>query len=218
MRTLLQKITSSILILVLFFGLGLIFNSSLIANEKLWIVVLATIIMSESQPVVKKPDLLNPSDGYSMLGIMIMGIVVTNLTVIEFAINIKPEEFSRFSYGDGIGIMMILGGLIFRIYAIRKLGKYFSNAAEIKTEHILYDKGIYGEIRHPSYTGAIICIIGTIVFLHAWHTMGISLAIIFFAYSYRIKKEEKNLTKYFGQNYKIYCQHTGSLFPKLIKK
>lgn len=216
MRTLLQKITSSILIVVSFFGLGLIFNSSLIANDKLWIVVLATIIMSESQPAVNKSDLLNPSDGYSMLGIMVMAIVVTNLTVIEFALNIKPEEFSIFSYGDGIGLMMIFWGLIFRIYAIRKLGKFFSNAAEIKTEHILYDKGIYRKIRHPSYTGAIICVIGTIIFLHAWHTMGISLVIIFVAYFYRIKKEEQNLIAYFGEKYAIYCQNTGSLLPKIF--
>jgi protein-S-isoprenylcysteine O-methyltransferase Ste14 len=214
MKTLLQKITSSILTLTALFGLGFIINVSLISNVHLWVVVIATILMFESQPKIDKADLFNPSDGYSMLGIIIMAVLVTNLTVVEFTLTKKAIE--TFNFTDALGIFMIFGGLIFRIYAIQKLGKYFSNAVEIKTKHQLFDKGIYGKIRHPSYTGAIICIIGTVIFLHAWHTMGVSLLMIFIAYFYRISKEEKNLTKYFGEKYTTYRQRTGSLFPKIF--
>jgi protein-S-isoprenylcysteine O-methyltransferase Ste14 len=148
-----------------------------------------------------------------MLGIMVMAIVVTNITVIEFGfLNDKQKDLNQLNI---FGFILIWGGLIFRIYSIRLLGNYFSNAAQIKTQHQLFQGGIYSSIRHPSYTGAISSIIGTVLWLDASQTLPISLFLIFVAYYHRITQEEKVLTIHFGKAYQEYCKRTGILFPKL---
>jgi protein-S-isoprenylcysteine O-methyltransferase Ste14 len=212
MKNALQFIISSTFTIVLLFGLGVYFNPSILLDFQIWVVVLATLVMFGTQPKLSKSDLFNPNDKYSMLGLSLMGIIVNNASVIHWANH--AHEFS-FSISKWISFLMIWGGLAFRIYAIQKLNIYFSNAVTIQNNHHLYDKGIYAKIRHPSYTGAIICIIGTIIWFEAWGSIGILLVLIFVAYCHRIVQEEKILGLYFGVKYKIYRQKTGPLLPKI---
>ena len=174
---------------------------------------MATLVMFGTQPKLSKSNLIDPNDKYSMLGLSFMGIIVNNLSVIDYALN-HHQEF-QLSISKVVGFVMIWGGLGFRVFAIRKLSKYFSNAVTIQTEHQLYDKGIYGKIRHPSYTGAIICIVGTIIWLESWSSLTVSLMLIFVAYRHRIIQEERILGLHFGRKYEVYRQKTGSLFPKI---
>jgi protein-S-isoprenylcysteine O-methyltransferase Ste14 len=212
MKKVFQFIISTILTIGLLFGLGFLSNPSVIFQYQIWVAIAATITMFATQPKVDKADFLNISDHYSMLGIMVMAIVVTNITVIEFGfLNDKQNELNPLSI---IGFIFIWGGLIFRIYSIRLLGNYFSNAAQIKNQHQLFQGRIYSLIRHPSYTGAISSIIGTVLWLNAWQTMPISLLLIFAAYYHRITQEEKVLTIHFGKEYQEYCERTGTLLPK----
>ena len=212
MKNALQFIISSTFTIVLLFGLGIYFNPSILLDFQIWVVVLATLVMFGTQPKLSKSDLFNPNDKYSMLGLSLMGIIVNNVSVTHWANH--AHEFS-FSISKWISFLMIWGGLAFRIYAIQKLNIYFSNAVTIQNNHHLYDKGIYAKIRHPSYTGAIICIIGTIIWFEAWGSIGILLVLIFVAYCHRIVQEEKKLGLYFGVKYKIYRQKTGPLLPKI---
>lgn len=214
MKNILQSSFSILFTLIILFGPGIFINSSITFHWQLWVVIMATVIMFAFQPKLSKSDFINPDDKFSMLGISIMAILVTNMSVIEWALSSKSS--SILSVIDGASLFMIWGGLAFRIYAIKTLKEYFSNAAEIQSEHKLFDKGIYAVIRHPSYTGAILTIIGTIIWLDAWKTFPFSLILIGLAYSYRIIQEEKMLAKHFGEKYRIYLQKTGALLPKFI--
>lgn len=213
MKKVFQCFISTILTLGLLFGPGFFYNPAIITDPQIWVVVLASVIMFSTQPEISKSDIFNSSDQYSMLGIMLMGIVVTNITVIEFGVLKKVNN--SMSFINIIGLLMISGGLIFRIHAINVLGKYFSNAAEIKDKHQLFEGNIYSVIRHPSYTGAISSIIGTILWLNSRQTLPISMCLVFLAYFHRITQEEKILSLHFGEKYREYCKRTGALLPKL---
>lgn len=214
MKNILQSSFSILFTIIILFGPGIFINSSITFHWQLWVVMVATIIMFASQPKLSKSDFINPDDKFSMLGISVMAILVTNMSVIEWALS--SERSSILNAVNGVSFFMIWGGLAFRIYAITTLKQYFSNAAEIQSEHKLFDKGIYAVIRHPSYTGAILTIVGTIIWLKSWNTFPFSLILIGLAYSYRIIQEEKMLTGHFGEKYRIYRQQTGSLLPKFI--
>jgi protein-S-isoprenylcysteine O-methyltransferase Ste14 len=212
MKKVFQFFISTILTVGLLFGLGFLSNSSVIFQYQIWVTIIATIIMFATQPKVDKVDFFNKSDRYSMLGIMVMAIVVTNFTVVEFGLlNEKQKILNPLNI---FGFLLIWGGLVFRIYSIRVLGKYFSNAAQIKNQHQLFKAGIYSVIRHPSYTGAISSIVGSVLWLNAWQTLPISLYLIFVAYYHRITQEEKVLMIHFGKEYQEYCKRTGMLLPK----
>ncbi len=213
MKNVFQFCFSTISTIGLLFGLGFILNPSVIFHYQIWVALLASIIMFATQPQLNKEDILNKSDGYSMLGIMLMAMVVTNITVYEYGRG--QGQFQTNNAVNYVGFFMIWTGMVFRIYAIKILGKYFSNVAQIKEEHKIYQEGIYAIIRHPSYTGAIMSIIGTVLWLSAWQTLPLSLYLIFVAYYHRITQEEKILTWHFGEEYVAYHRQTGALLPKI---
>jgi protein-S-isoprenylcysteine O-methyltransferase Ste14 len=203
---------SIIFTILILFGPGCATNPWILVQWQFYVVVLATAIMFGSQPPLTKADLLNPTDKYSMLGISVMAVLVTNFSVIEWALETDQYKVPRpINY---VGFCMIWGGLALRIFSITILSRYFSNAAKIQLGHQLIDKGIYGIIRHPSYTGAIITIFGTILWLNSLLTLPFSVMLIGLAYYHRISQEESLLTLHFGEKYRSYRRKTGSLLPK----
>jgi protein-S-isoprenylcysteine O-methyltransferase Ste14 len=200
--------------LVMCLGLGVFLQPNIVQMYPFMVVFMATLIGYISQPSVTKSELFNPSDGYSMFGILMMLLTVTNLSVIEFSLcsslNYSLDVFNI------IGFLLISAGLAIRIYAINILGIFFSNDVKIKVEHQLFDRDIYAYIRHPTYLGAILSIVGTSFWLESWQTFPIVLIITATAYYYRITQEEEILLRYFGNKYALYRQKTGCLFPKLF--
>jgi protein-S-isoprenylcysteine O-methyltransferase Ste14 len=213
MKKKIQSLISIILTIGILIGSGFIVNPAIVNDIQIWGVILALFVMFSTQPPVRKSDLLNPNDKYSMMGILVMAIIVYNIAVIEWAL--KTSHPFSISISSIIGFGMIWGGMALRVYAIKKLAYYFSNITEIKEGHQIIDVGIYGKIRHPSYTGAICTMIGTLVWLEAWNSFAICLGLIAFAYWHRITQEEQLLTKHFGEKYIQYCQKTGLLLPNV---
>jgi protein-S-isoprenylcysteine O-methyltransferase Ste14 len=76
-------------------------------------------------------------------------------------------------------------------------------------------KGVYSIIRHPQYLGAILAHIGFSFLLSALQSLLITPLIIalIFILSW---KEEKELTKEFGQEYKEYKKSVPMLIPKIF--
>lgn len=56
-------------------------------------------------------------------------------------------------------LLMVLGTLI-RLVSYKHLGRYFTFQLSIRKGHQLVTSGPYSIVRHPSYTGAWICMIG----------------------------------------------------------
>jgi protein-S-isoprenylcysteine O-methyltransferase Ste14 len=213
MKKALQTIITTILIIVVFFGFGIYQNPDSIFNFQILMLILATITMFETQPKLKKEDFKNPSDKYSMIGIALVSVLVMNANLFEWASNKSLSQ--SISFVNIIGFLMIWGGLAFRIYAIKKLGRFFAVVVKTQNDHELYDEDIYAYIRHPSYTGAIITIIGTVVWLASWKVLPFGILLIALAYYHRITQEEKVLEKDLGGKYTLYKQKTGVLLPKM---
>lgn len=211
MKNVIRMLPSMGAILILFFGLSYWIAPQAFRAYPLWVLVVSALVIFLTQPPIRKEDFSNRQDGYSMLGILVMAIVVTNLTCVDFCLFAFPD------YGFGLmnvlGLLMIFGGTAFRIYAIKVLALSFSNPVRVDDNHALYQAGIYGFVRHPSYLGAVVSIVGNIVWLESWRTAALSFFLIFMAYWYRIRQEEKALTAHFGEKYLDYRRKTGALLP-----
>jgi protein-S-isoprenylcysteine O-methyltransferase Ste14 len=82
-----------------------------------------------------------------------------------------------------IGALMATVGGYIRYCCFRALGRLFTFEMSIRDEHELITDGPYSIVRHPSYTGALLTVIGIIF----WHSSPVSLLaciFIFLAYSY----------------------------------
>lgn len=87
------------------------------------------------------------------------------MLVIEGTEN-KLEVSPLFILGT---FFMALGGLI-RYHCYRELGRQFTFAMSLRADHKLVTTGPYSVVRHPGYSGVVLCVSGTVI----WHAGSVS--------------------------------------------
>ena len=110
-------------------------------------------------------------------------------------------------------LVVLVFGLVLRWVAVVSLGKSFSSNVAIHSTQTVLKTGLYRWMRHPSYSGLLLCIGAVGLHQRNW----ISLLVIFVppaaALLYRIHVEEIALREHFGQEYIDYCRQTARLVP-----
>ncbi|TYL39272.1 isoprenylcysteine carboxylmethyltransferase family protein [Natronococcus pandeyae] len=106
------------------------------------------------------------------------------------------------------GLGTILLGVAVRQYAVRTLGNGFSLEVTVDADDEVIDSGPYRWVRHPSYTGALLSLLGVGIAVGNW----LSIAVVFVAglagYGYRIRVEERALRDTLGDAYAEYADRT----------
>ncbi len=115
-----------------------------------------------------------------------------------------------------VGICLMLLGVALRWYSAATLGKYFTFDVAIQSGQILVEVGPYRYIRHPSYSGALLTLLGFGLALGNWIGLAANLSCMGFAYAYRIPVEEAALASALGEAYKQYMRRTWRLVPFLF--
>jgi len=115
-------------------------------------------------------------------------------------------------YVEIIGLIILNGGLIIMDFAMVQ-NAYASKILDINKDQKLIDTGLYGHVRHPLYTGAIIMILGLPIALGSWISL-IPAAIGVLALIIRITFEEKMLI----EGMEDYDDYRNRVKYKLIPK
>ncbi len=115
-----------------------------------------------------------------------------------------------------VGIVAMAAGIVFRQWAIAVLGRYFSGVIGVQQEHKVVDWGPYRLIRHPSYTGVLIFLVGMGLAVQSLAATFVNATIFAIAYGYRIYVEEKVLKTELGNSYAEYMKRTKRVIPHLI--
>jgi protein-S-isoprenylcysteine O-methyltransferase Ste14 len=115
-----------------------------------------------------------------------------------------------------IGITLMLAGMAFRFYAMSVLGRFFTYDVAIHAGQTVIEVGPYRYIRHPSYTGALITLLGLGLALGNWAGLVALLTCMGAAYTYRISVEEAALVTALGEPYTQYMRRTRRLVPFLF--
>ncbi len=115
-----------------------------------------------------------------------------------------------------VGLGLMLAGIALRWYSASLLGKYFTFDVAIHSGQTLIEAGPYRYIRHPSYTGALLTLLGFGVALGNWAGLVAALSCLGLAYAYRIPTEEAALTTALGEPYRQYVGRTWRLVPFLF--
>jgi protein-S-isoprenylcysteine O-methyltransferase Ste14 len=97
------------------------------------------------------------------------------------------------------------------------LGRRFSGLVAIQPGHTLVTNGVYGVIRHPSYMGLLVNLLGWALAFHS--AVGVLLtALIVPLLLERIRAEEALLRMQFGGEYDAYCSRTPRLIPSFKRR
>jgi protein-S-isoprenylcysteine O-methyltransferase Ste14 len=115
-----------------------------------------------------------------------------------------------------VGILLMLVGTALRWYSAAVLGKYFTFDVAVQSGQVLVELGPYRYIRHPSYSGALLTLLGFGLALGNWAGLAAAVSCLGAAYSYRIPVEEAALASALGEVYKEYMKRTWRLVPFLF--
>ena len=113
-----------------------------------------------------------------------------------------------------VGIALSWFGTIISIWARYCLGEYWSARVTLKEGHQLIRNGPYAFVRHPIYTGMLIACVGTALVVGEWRGL-LAVVLLVSAHSRKAVREERMLTREFGEEYTVYRQSTGFLLPRL---
>lgn len=114
-----------------------------------------------------------------------------------------------------VGIALMIAGMALRWYAIRVLGRSFTFIVATQPGQQVMDRGPYRLVRHPSYSGSLITILGVLVACaNPLSLLGLLPALI--GYAYRIRVEEETLSENLGEAYRSYMRRTRRLIPFLL--
>lgn len=112
-----------------------------------------------------------------------------------------------------LGVALVLAGVAFRVWAIRTLGQYFTLTIQVRADQPVIDRGPYRLIRHPSYAGADLALIGIGLTCGNWISTLLFVIPMFVAHLYRIRVEELALLETLGEPYRQYMARTKRLIP-----
>lgn len=113
------------------------------------------------------------------------------------------------------GIVVAVAGIALRAYAIRTLGKYFRLRVTTTPDQTVVERGPYRFVRHPSYTGALLTVLGVLICTANWLSMA-CFVIALPGLAYRIKVEEAALAGALGDPYRDYMKRTKRLIPYVL--
>lgn len=114
-----------------------------------------------------------------------------------------------------IGWILLVLGLVVRVSAVITLGRWFTVDVAVSEHQELVTTGLYRWIRHPSYTGIVLCFLGFALSFNQWPALVIIPLPLVVVLLRRIRVEERALLERFGDEYRRYRDHTWTLIPFL---
>jgi protein-S-isoprenylcysteine O-methyltransferase Ste14 len=114
----------------------------------------------------------------------------------------------------GCGELLVAAGVGIAIWARRHIGEFWSARVTLKEDHRLIQSGPYARVRHPIYTGVLVAMMGTALFVGEWRAL-LGVLLVFVTHWLKARREEALLTEQFGAEYREYRERTGSLVPRV---
>ncbi len=146
---------------------------------------------------------------------LLIGVSLYVAVAVAFAVGatgIAPLPQPSFD----VGLAAMVLGIAVRQWAIATLGAFFSGHVRALNQHRIVRNGPYRLVRHPSYSGAILTLVGIGFGVQSWGAVLVLLAAAGVAYGYRIRVEEAFLVRELGPEYVAYMKETKRLIPFVL--
>jgi protein-S-isoprenylcysteine O-methyltransferase Ste14 len=112
------------------------------------------------------------------------------------------------------GAALTAAGLGLAVWARRHLGRNWSAHPSLKLDHQLIRAGPYAVIRHPIYSGILLALLGTALYLGQYRAL-LGLVLFVAGLWWKARREEALLVTEFGDDYHRHRRRTGMFLPRL---
>lgn len=113
------------------------------------------------------------------------------------------------------GTALLAAGLGIAVLARVWLGGNWSSTVTLKQDHELIRNGPYAFVRHPIYSGLLLALAGTVIFVGEWRTL-IGFALVVVGLVRKLTIEERFMADEFGEDYARYRHQVAALIPFVI--
>jgi protein-S-isoprenylcysteine O-methyltransferase Ste14 len=112
-----------------------------------------------------------------------------------------------------VGLLLMWLGIALRQWAVWTLGRFFTVVVRVTDGQSVVDRGPYRWVRHPSYAGLLLTLLGLGVALGNWLSL-LALAILpLIGLVIRVRVEERALLDALGEPYRSYAGSRRRLVP-----
>lgn len=155
------------------------------------------------------------SEGARFATVAVLGVAAILIFSRGLNLGVLNRRFvSQNLYLDTAAVLMVAAGIALAIWARRHIGEFWSARVTLKQDHQLIQSGPYARVRHPIYSGLLLAMLGTALFVGEWRAL-VGVALVFVAHWLKARREEALLAGQFGTAYEEYRRRTGSLVPRL---
>lgn len=143
-----------------------------------------------------------PAEDRGSLRVIVVGFSVATLGAFMLSVAVRQATLpgNRFVWFF-VGVLTLVSGSVLRRHCFRVLGTFFTGAVTIQADHQVIDSGAYRWVRHPSYSAALLIILGIGLSLGNWLSIAVSMLVALGTYSYRAHVEEQALLSSLGAPY-----------------
>jgi protein-S-isoprenylcysteine O-methyltransferase Ste14 len=184
-----------------------------LAHPAPWLGFALGVVTLASQPALTPIEALtDPQDRRSAVLIFVAVVVANVGSVLQFAWRptVAPPPSSLLVV---FGLAIAVAGMALRLWAIRTLGRFFTSSVTVQEGQPVLTTGPYAAMRHPSYTGSILTVLGMAIALRSPLGLVLVATVVVPAYLYRIRVEERTMLTGLGDDYAAYRARTPALVP-----
>jgi protein-S-isoprenylcysteine O-methyltransferase Ste14 len=153
--------------------------------------------------------------GHDRFSRILIGLAAGGSVGLANAVRRQPHALlsGRLAWVGGLCIIWL--GLGVRFWAVAVLGRSFRTTVEVEPDQDVVSRGPYRWVRHPSYTGLLLIVVGFGVTTGRWVAAIVCLVAPLAALLWRIHVEEAELERVLGDAYRSYEQGTERLIPHI---
>ncbi|HZZ41057.1 MAG TPA: isoprenylcysteine carboxylmethyltransferase family protein [Acidobacteriaceae bacterium] len=146
--------------------------------------------------------------------IILWVVIIASFKADEWMHRFLPVDMpGSHSWLRPVALGIVILGLVVRAVAVVTLGRAFSANVAMRTGQRLRRTGLYRLVRHPSYLGLELILLGFALHARTWACFAVVLIPPTLAVLYRIHVEETALRLAFGAEYEDYSRTTKRLIP-----
>ncbi|WP_137724989.1 methyltransferase family protein [Prescottella subtropica] len=179
------------------------------------VVAVVAFLVSEFRIGRTHPDGAHPNDAWTgpVLGVGLAAVYVGG-PAVSVLVPATVLTTGAWWYFVG-GLAIAVAGQAMRLRAVHELGASFTFRVQTVPGQAVVDTGLYRYVRHPSYSGALVCALGFTLACTNW-LAPLTVSILAVAYLVRIPHEERVLLAGLGEPYRQYMRRTRRIVPFVL--
>ena len=171
------------------------------------IVWLASEVM---QALRRRPTAAN-ADRWSLFVVRVC--MLCGVLAAEFALRVPAAALPASTVLFGLSLTALWCGTGLRWWSFRTLGRYFTFNVMTSPDQPVITAGPYRVLRHPSYTGLLLALLGVGLAFGNWLSLAGLMAFALIGVLNRIRVEEAALSTALGDQYANFARTRKRLIP-----